>query len=746
MASDRRVYFDRFGRTYQLRIACADDLRTALQIDEAHWVATSAPVFTLRGDPAFLGLVDADGNGRIRVRELKNAVEWLLEHLEDAADVALRRAVLRLDAVNTATETGKRIELSGRKMLASLGKSETGEISLDEVQGIKRSIEATTVSEAGVVLPEAADEPQVHELLADIVGTGGGAAHPGGGRGVGAAELSRFKAQARACLQWEAEAVDEADHPRPELAPLGEKTAEAFNLLQSVRVRIDHYFSQCRATAFDVRFAQGLRPSLAQIAQADLNEADQLNQLLKEAGVATPNAEGVLDFDGPLNPLDRSNLDALRKQVLTPILEPFTSTLSAQAWRDVLDRFAPYERRLSARPHAAVRALGREKLLTYRDGDLIKKVEALIARSGDTVIQLDNVRLVEKLLLLQSNLLDLANNFISFPKLYDPTDRAMFETGSLVLDGRRFEMAVKVENRAEHVKVTQTSDMFVIYVQLDRQYQDKSYEVAVPVTSGGKGNLAVGKRGVFFDIDGREWDARVVQIIENPINLSEAVVAPFKRIGSLISGKIEQFTGAAEKRLDQATEQSLSQVESSAATKGPGVPTAADSANRSNQQQSLLAGGVLVGGGLAVAALGSAVAFITRTVADMNWLTIVGGVGGAVGAVLLPSTLLASLKLRRRDLSCILEGSGWAVNARMRLTRRQSRNFTMRPPYPKGARGVRRYWSWILLLVLVAAMLAALSYARYHLLERAAGRKAIERGLVVPPAPNDPAVPPEAAE
>src|SRR5690606_29753501 len=103
-------------------------------------------------------------------------------------------------------------------------------------------------------------------------------------------------------------------------------------------------------------------------------------------------------------------------------------------------------------------------------------------------------------------------------------------------------------------------------------------------------------------------------------------------------------------------------------------------------------GGMLAGGGIAVAALGSSLAFITKTLAGLKWYTIVAGVGGALAAVILPTIIVAWLKLRSRDLSAILEGAGWAVNLRMRLTHRQSRSFTERPPYPAGSVGIRRWW------------------------------------------------------
>jgi hypothetical protein len=58
--------------------------------------------------------------------------------------------------------------------------------------------------------------------------------------------------------------------------------------------------------------------------------------------------------------------------------------------------------------------------------------------------------------------------------------------------------------------------------------------------------------------------------------------------------------------------------------------------------------------------------------------------------VILPALVTAVVKLRQRDLSPLLEGAGWAINARMLLTPKQSRYFTESPPFPPRSRGVRR--------------------------------------------------------
>ncbi len=109
----------------------------------------------------------------------------------------------------------------------------------------------------------------------------------------------------------------------------------------------------------------------------------------------------------------------------------------------------------------------------------------------------------------------------------------------------------------------------------------------------------------------------------------------------------------------------------------------------------------------AIAALGSAVAYITKTLSGLAWWKILIGMGAAVLAVMLPTVIVAFLKLRKRDLSAIMEGSGWGINARMWLTRKQSWYFTQRPGYPKGAKGTRgKFCRLVLITIILAAAVA----------------------------------------
>ena len=703
MATSKRMTFQRFGRSHHLRIRSAEDLAAAAVLDEAHWVATGAPIDTINCDRTFLELFDTDNNGRLMCFEVIAGIEWLGKVLADASGVTECSDVLRLASINTDEPDGRSILASAEKMLDSLGAPEAGEISLQQIRRIKTQVEGTPVSEAGVVLPGASNDPQVQRMLADIIATVGGTPHPSGANGVNQGEFEEFQAAAKAHLDWLDQGEIPAGAETTEIMPLGATTGEAFALYAKLRGKIDQYFAQCEAVAFDARTADRVIASDDELQSLDLSDPEAIAGFIRSAPLAKPTPAGMLPFEADVNPSYVSPLGRLRKKVIEPALGQAAPSISREQWWQVKSFLSAHEAWASAKAGAAVEALGAEKLRAYIAPKMCDAVKALVAESAETAFVLDNIRLTEKLALYQANLLDLANNFVSFPHLYDSARRAMFEMGSLVMDNRRFNLAVRVADRAAHATIAKTGNMFVLYAEVAPGDGAEKFEVAVPVTSGGKGNLCVGKRGVFQEVNGRESDARIVGMIENPISIREALVSPFKRLGRLLSGKIEAITASAEKKLDTAAASAVSAPKTAAA---PAQPAKAAGGG-------MMAGGLLMGGGVAIAALSSAAAYMAKTLVGFEWWQIVLGVAIAILAVIVPTSLLAILKLRRRDISAILEGSGWAINARMRLTRGQCRFFTCRPAYPANAKGVRRPWVLIVaVLIFWAIAVGVLAWIR----------------------------------
>ncbi len=691
MPTSTSARFTRTGRAYHLDIATAVDLRHAVDLDEARWVATSAPIDTLHLDALFLKLVDSDHDGRIKPRELKDAIRWCLEVLSDFHSLDAGEESLALASIDTQAEDGKRAHEAATKLLSQQADKTATHISLDQARQVRRQIECMAVSETGIVLPRATDDPTIRQFVEDLVATVGGPKHPSGATGLDEAHLDQFLLTAEAYLAWDAEGRPSDEGGATEILPLGPATSAAFAALAEVREKIDQYFAQCEAVALDDRLVDRITGTVDND-HTDFASLADLRALLQRAPLSRPCAERTLRFDGPINPCYADSIARLREQVVRPMLDN-SDQLTHQQWQHTKQAFATYERWLNDPRGAALAPLGPEKIRHYLDARTADAVRDLIVQSRRTALALDNIRALEKLILFQANILHLANNFISFPALYDPERRAAFEMGTAILDGRRFNFAVKVIDRAAHAKIAATSGIYIMYLELARQDSEDRPCVAVPVTAGGQGNLCVGKRGIFEDFEGQQWDARIVQIIENPIGLGGAIVAPYRRISAMFAGKIDALTSSAEQQFDDSAERTLSAVSTA------GTPPATPAAGAATG--GLAAGGLLLGGGVAVAALLSAMAYVGNVVVE-HPLAILLGVAGAMLLLMVPTTIRAFLKLRQRDLSAILEGTGWAINARMRLTQRQALTFTVRPPYPKGVRGRRAAGWWIALLVFAA--------------------------------------------
>lgn len=703
MPTPRRMRFDRFGRAYHLRIQSAEDLRFAAELDPALWTATAAPISTLRCDETFLRLVDSDGNGLILHHELRDAIRWALRLLKDPSGLDRCDETLTLDSVNTNDEEGRVIVESAREMLRIVGRWDAAAISLQEVRSVKSTVTARPVSEAGVVLPQATEDAALGAFIRDILATVGGVPHPSGAQGVDVAKLDEFLRTARAFLEWRARGTVPPDGASTGVMPLGPATPSAFAALTALEEKLEQYFAQCELLVLDSAFSTRVGWKGPLLEEADLSNATAIDSVLRKAPLAPPRPDSILDFDGPMNPAWRESVRRFRSQVVQPILGEVTTFDRAQ-WQSVKEQFQEYRKWLAAKPQAPVDSIGEEKLRQYVEGPLPDALRALAATGASTAFVLKNIRQVEKLVLYQRWLMALANNFVSFPDLYHQAKQAMFERGALVIDGRWLRFSVLVEDRATHSLVAKAGNMFLIYVETSRPGVEKPLTLALPVTSGTRGNLSVGKRGVFVDVQGRQWDARVVQVIENPVSLVEALVSPFKRLGAFVGGKIESLTTTAEQKMEQVVGGVVS-----------GQPPPAPAAGRGN---------MLMGIGFTVAALGSAFAFITKQLSSIEHAWKIGvGVGAAILAITLPTTIVAVMKLRRRDLSAILEGCGWAVNTRMRLTGSLGRFFTRRPPFPKGAQGTpwRRRLIGVIIAVLIGALVAALAYWL------------VARGAAVPP-------------
>lgn len=665
-----------------------EDLQWALDMDEALWVANAAPIVSLRADRAFLEYVDCDHDGLIKAGELRTAIRWTLDVLRDYSGLMEGRDGVAESAINGDHPDGREIRETLQRIRASDG-AVNDVVTVARIREARRRYERQPVSETGVLLPQAVDG-RLREFVEAVIAATGGKEHPGGGVGVTREQVDQFVARAREYRRW-AEKEGEA----AQRSGLGSRAAAAYRAYKEVEEILERYFAACEM----VSVAPFAREWLWPLAEGERDRvramtAAELRDLLVKCLPAEPRDDGTLELSAVVNREWRARIEGFWKSVVERLLGPGTVAITAEQWADIRSRVQEYGRWLDACPAPELRAV-EDRVRDYAEAGYDEELGKYFERGEATAIDMEGLRKAEKLALYQRNLVALVNNFVSFPYLYDAERRAMFEEGELVMDGRVFRLAVRVTDRTVHKQAAARNPLFTMYVQIRRERPQSELEVAVPVTWGTRGNLRQGKRGVFRHVDGSEWVAEVKEIVDYPVSLWEAVMSPFRKIGEALARRFEQMTSAAEQKLEAV------------AAGREKVPITSGMA----------AGGILAGGGIALAAVGSSVAYIVKTLSALKWWQIVSGIGAAVAAVLLPGMIVAELRLRRADLSSLLEGSGWGINAQMRLSRWQRRFFTYRPRYPAESRFVPRWNVRLMVLGAVAVLLLAvklLQWAWFH--------------------------------
>ncbi len=699
--SDPHVWrFFLAGGTDQVRLDRAEDLRALGALDQKLWVALGCPVSGLEFDEKTLRMLDADGDGRLRVPEIVAAVRWISERLKDVGAIHEGAESLPLAAIADADEEGRRLLSLAREILRAAGKADAAAISVADVADTGAFVSATRFNGDGVIVPESADDEATRALIAEVARVMGSTPDRSGKPGVDQARVDRFFQEAQALAAWREQGRAESAS-----GPLGERTADAYAACRVVRAKVDDYFARARTAAFDPRAAAALNgaetdyaPLAARTLSADVPELAGFPLARVEAGRPLPLGDGV-------NPAWADAVSRLRRQAVEPLLGP-RETLTEAEWRALLPRFSAQEAWLARKPETAVESLDAERLSAILAGPGRERLNALIARDLEVKPQFDSLLALERLVRGHRDLYRLLENFVSFADFYGRKRKAVFQAGTLYIDGRACELCVRVDDVAKHAALAALSQTYLLYCDCVRRGGAEKMSIAAAVTDGDSDNLLVGRNGVFYDRRGRDWDATVTRIVEHPIGIRQAFWAPYKKLIRLVESQIAKFASEREKATHDAAAAGAAAV---GAAVGAGAPPKAEAFDVGKFA------GIFAAIGLAMGALGAAFGAVLAALSRLAWWQLPLAAAGAVLLVSGPSMLIAALKLRQRNLGPILDANGWAVNARVRINIPFGGALTSVATLPSGAeRGLADPYAeksaaprWIALAVFAALAVAA---------------------------------------
>ena len=615
-----RFKFYRVGGLDQVALETGADLAALEELDQKLWVALSCPVQGLEIDSATLQLLDLDKDGRVRAEEILAAIRWCKPRLKSLDALIPSKDGLRLADIDDSNPTGKALLGACRQILSHKGRPQGDSLGVADVIDVSHVFDGTRFNGDGVVTAASADDDETRKAIEDVIACTGGTPDRSGAPGVDKARLETFFAELQSFAEWSRTNV---------AAP------EGYEAVQAVRMKVDDWFNKCRIAEYD--------PQALTLQPQPPPELSSMPLARVEAGAVLPLLEKV-------NPAWSGALQTLHQTVVAAVFGPQKTHLTHIEWQQLQPRYAEYEKWLANKKGASVEKLGAARAQELLQSPVRVKIEALIAQDLAVQPESDAIADAVRMTRYRRDLHTLLMNFVNFADFYASDRQAVFQAGTLYLDSRSCDLCVRVADPGAHAALASLSRMYIAYCECRRP--GESMKIAACFTQGDSDFLMTGRNGVFYDRQGRDWDATIVRLVDNPISIRQAFFAPYKKFIRLIEEQAMKFAESKQKEEDAAI---------SAAAQGQAAP-----AKGPVDVGKMV--GIIAALGVGVGAIGTLFGgFVSGFMNLQPWWAKLVGVGGAMMAISGPSMLLAWLKLRQRTLGPMLEANGWAVNSRVKV-------------------------------------------------------------------------------
>jgi len=660
--------FFRAGGVDQVKLSSGADILHLPELDQKLWVALSCPVKGLFFDERTLDMLDSDRDGRVRVPEILGACAWLGAVLKDPDTLLEGEDGVALSDIRADTPEGALVLNAARHILKSFGKEAAGRITVDDTARTAELFAKARLNGDGIVAPETIEDAAAKQVAAEIVDCLGGVPDRSGKVGFDRERIERFFAECAAFEAW----WKAGEGDRAATWPLKDATVDAAAALEAVRTKIDDYFARCLLAEFDPRALAAVNRTEEAYLEAAAKDMTVEAHEIVSFPVALVEPDKPLPLEKGVNPAWRDALRRFETSVVAPLLGKDKTSLTREEWLALLDRFAAYRAWAAGKAGASVEKLGIKRVREILAGKARAALEKAVEADLAVAPEVEAIGQVEKLTRLHRDFFKLLINFVSFADFYGRR-KAIFQAGVLYLDGRSCDLCIRVNDPAKHGLLAVMAQAYLVYADCKRP-SGEAMTIAAAMTAGDSDNLFVGRNGLFYDRQGRDWDATISKIVSNPISVGQAFWAPYKKVLRWIEEQVA-------KRAAAADEASHARMQGAATTVAAGQPPPTPAPGAPPKKLDI---GIVAAVGVAVSGFVAALsAFLGYFFGLGRWIPL-----GLLGVILLisgPSMLIAYLKLRRRNLGPILDANGWAVNTLTKVNLPLGRSLTAVAHLPKGA-------------------------------------------------------------
>ena len=647
MATTYNWKFFRAGGFNQVVIGSGSDLLNLDQLDQKLWVALACPTSGVEFDKTTLALIDTDKDGRVRAPELIAAAKWAAGLIKNPDDLLKGAATLKPSAINEANAEGKLIANFARQVL---GKGDNDEVTFDEAAAAAATFAAKPFNGDGIVPADSASDDATKAVIADIITCLGADADESGKPGVSQAKGDQFFAEATAYSEWWKKAEADAT-----VLPLGVNTEAAAGAVKAVKAKVEDYFARGRLAAFDPRAVNALNrdeKDYAILGAKDLtsNHADIAGLPLAQVGATTP-----LPLTQGINPAWAGAIAALQTNAITPLLGAKT-VLTEADWNALTGKLAAFDAWNAGKSGGTVEKIGLARAREILASKSQETLTALIAKDAAEAGNATAVIGLHRLIHYHRDLAKLCRNFVNFADFYGRKDKAIFQAGTLYLDQRSCDLCLTVDDAGKHATMAGMAGTYLAYCDCARKSSGEKLSIVAAFTGGDSDNLIIGRNGIFYDRAGRDWDATITKIVDNPISIRQAFWSPYKKLVRMIEERAAKQAADADA---QSNAQLTAVANAPIASAAPAAPAAPAKPAFDPSVIALIS--------LALGSLAATGASLMLWFGKFENWQVPLVIAGIIMVISAPSMAIAWMKLRKRNLGPILDSNGWAVNAKAKM-------------------------------------------------------------------------------
>ena len=666
--------FENIGGTSRVMISKGEDIAHLEELDTKMWTVHSCPVKGLEIDEKSLAYIDCDSDGKIRVNDVISTSKWITSVLKNPDILLEGNDSIDINQINTETPEGLKLYNSAQQILKNLNKDGLI-ISIAETSNQSAIFANTQFNGDGVITELSTDNIQEKAAISAAVAVMGGVQDRSGIQGVNANQIEAFYANLAEYATWHDNAVT---------PPFGDKTDKAVEAYKVLDGKIKDFFMRSKLALFSPDSVTVLDVQTARIeAISGENLQDKLEEIAQYP-ISRITGKPEIDLNAPINPAWVEKFDAIKS---IAIGEDKTS-LTESDWNEIGNQFATYTAWKNAKAGADVESLGIETIKTLLAQNKKDALLSLVAKDIDLKEEAENIEMVDKFLHIQRDIFRLLKNFITFHDFYnkDKSVKAIFQSGTLIIDQRACNFCIKVNDSATHSASSVASGMYLVYCDCTTKIKHEKLQIVAAITVGDIGNIMVGKNAIYYDNDGLEWDAVITKVVDNPISISQAFWSPYRRIATAVENLINKSAEEKDSKLMADATDKINAMPSS-------IPTPSTVSKESASSGSAPAptppfdiakfAGIFAAIGMALGMIGSALASLAKGIFALEWWQIILSFLGLLLTISGPAMIMAWLKLRRRNIAPLLNANGWAINAVSKISIPFGESLTEIAQYPK---------------------------------------------------------------